>query len=325
MSRAKASILTRLRGFTVIELMLAISIMGVIVYALYSMFNQTQKALRNTETQSGVSDKARAIMEILVREIEQAQPTYLAVTEPDGDYHQITNFYSSLEFFQRIQTDNREGSGVRRRTNVLESFYFTTTETNWWNVVGYKVNHATNVVGELKRYAWTNNFRYHPDLFMKAAGGFLETPVTNEQFFHHIADGVIHFKMTPYDVNGRQLAYNSENKVPGLYKIYRTRSNGSPMTPHAKYNDVETNAVREANVLLRQYIQNSTNFTVASFRSNALPAFVELELGMLEEDALRQYYLMLSDKNPNAASFLQDKISKVHLFRQRIPIRTAAQ
>ena len=309
-------------AFSVIELLLAVAIMGVIIYALYSMFNQTQKALRNTETQSGVSDKARAIMEMLAREVEQAQPTHLSVVIR-GDLHQVTNYYSQMDFLQRIQGDNRENSGVRRRTNVLESFYFTATETNWWNVVGYKVNHATNVVGELKRYAWTNNFRHHPVNFVTATAGFHTQSITNEQFFHHIADGVIHFKITPYDARGYQLAYNTTNRQPDTYRIYRTRANGAVMTPLTNYCDVATNY--HANVLLQQFTNFSTNYSYTTFRSNALPAYIELELGMLEEDALRQYYSMLSDNNPNAASFLSDKISKVHLFRQRIPIRTAAQ
>jgi hypothetical protein len=59
--------------------------------------------------------------------------------------------------------------------------------------------------------------------------------------------------------------------------------------------------------------------------SNALPAYIEMEFGMLEPDTLAQYYLMLDDQNPNAAKFLQRQIGKVHLFRQRIPIRTAVQ
>ena len=65
--------------------------------------------------------------------------------------------------------------------------------------------------------------------------------------------------------------------------------------------------------------------TSVRFMSNALPAYVELELGMLEPEALRQFYTMIEDENPNATNFLSRQIAKVHLFRQRIPIRTAAQ
>src|SRR5687768_6597256 len=62
-------------AFTVIELMLAVAILGVIVFALFSVFNQTQRALRRSETNTDVAQKARAIAEIIGLELEQAQPT----------------------------------------------------------------------------------------------------------------------------------------------------------------------------------------------------------------------------------------------------------
>src|SRR5688500_3036022 len=62
-------------GFTVIELMLAVAILGVIIYALFSVFNQTQRALRRSETNTDVAQKARTVAEMIVSELEQAQPT----------------------------------------------------------------------------------------------------------------------------------------------------------------------------------------------------------------------------------------------------------
>ena len=62
-------------AFTVIELMLAVAILGVIVFALFSVFNQTQRALRRSETNTDVAQKARAVAEIIGMELEQAQPT----------------------------------------------------------------------------------------------------------------------------------------------------------------------------------------------------------------------------------------------------------
>lgn len=302
-------------AFSVIELMLAISIMGLIMYALFSVFNQTQRALRASETQGGISEKARAIMEIITRELEQVHPAHLQFSY---DTH-VTNFYSTLDFIPRIQSAGGS-SLVKARTNVLDSFFFTRKETNFWNVIGYKINHATNVVGELKRFSWTNNFPYAYPFFTNVSAAFLTTSVTNEVFFHHIADGVIHFRLTPYDINGLPLGYNSTNNQPGVYRIFRSDANGAPLP---QMSDVPR--WQEANVMLQQSIAGNTNYTTATFTSNAVPAYVELELGMLEQDTLRQYYQMLQDANPNANSFLTEKISKVHLFRQRIPIRTAAQ
>src|SRR5690606_7642489 len=66
-------------AFSVVELMLSVAIMGVIIFALYSVFNQTQRALRGTETQGNVAEKARAIVDILSRELSQAKATYSGI------------------------------------------------------------------------------------------------------------------------------------------------------------------------------------------------------------------------------------------------------
>ena len=132
-----------------IELMLAISIMGVIIYALFTMFNQTQRALRASETQGGVSEKARAIMEIITRELEQVQPTHM---QPWTNMH-VTNFFVTVDFLPRVQSADTN-SRVQPRTNVLNSFFFTKKETNFWNVIGYKIDNSQNVAGDLKRFSW---------------------------------------------------------------------------------------------------------------------------------------------------------------------------
>ena len=66
--------------------------------------------------------------------------------------------------------------------------------------------------------------------------------------------------------------------------------------------------------------------TTASFLSNALPAYLELELGVLEPDAVRTYNQMMDDGQAQpAADFLKRRISKVQIYRKRIPLRTVAQ
>ena len=58
-----------------------------------------------------------------------------------------------------------------------------------------------------------------------------------------------------------------------------------------------------------------------TFTNSALPAFLELEMGMVDPQVYRQYKA-INDGNPSAASlFLRNQAGKVFLFRQRIPIR----
>src|SRR5690349_22708594 len=85
------------RAFTVTELMLAVAIMGVIIFALYSVFNQTQKALRSTETQGDVAEKARAIVDIITRELEQAHPTFSAISSNKVVFQEV-NMLGGYEF-----------------------------------------------------------------------------------------------------------------------------------------------------------------------------------------------------------------------------------
>ena len=80
-----------------------------------------------------------------------------------------------------------------------------------------------------------------------------------------------------------------------------------------------------ATIVLQAAFPNDDYETISTFRSNAVPAYVELELGILEPETMRQYYTMLRDENPNATTFLSRQIAKVHMYRRRIPIRTAAQ
>ena len=48
-------------GFTVTELMVAVSLMSLIVFALYAMFNQTQKAMRANEAQVDSTERGRRV------------------------------------------------------------------------------------------------------------------------------------------------------------------------------------------------------------------------------------------------------------------------
>src|SRR5215216_3447632 len=83
-------------AFSVAELMLAVAIMGVIIFALYSVFNQTQRALRSTEAQGNVADRARAVADIISREIEQARPTFSSVPVL-GTSVKETNLFGGIE------------------------------------------------------------------------------------------------------------------------------------------------------------------------------------------------------------------------------------
>ena len=97
-----------------------------------------------------------------------------------------------------------------------------------------------------------------------------------------IVDGVAHFKLRAYDTNGMWITVNRGNIV----------------ATNALAGEVQTYA----------------------FSSNAVPASVELEIGILEDRAWNRFK---SIPNPAAQGnyLVTNTVGSVHLFRQRISIR----
>ena len=319
-----------IRAFTVIELMLAVAIMGVIIYALFSVFNQTQRALRRSETGVDVSQRARAVLEMIGRELEQAQPTYgfWMMTGPSGSRIPTNEFnmMGGMEYPPRVQAITGQ-TNIEPRTNYLHNLFFYNNKTNAWQGIGYRVIYVTNGVGVLQRFE-ENQFGLRP-ISNRLARAFIDEPLTNVTY-HHVADGVIHLTFVPYDEEGRRLGWDTTNEnFKVKHKVARYDGGGF----YQRHSSVSNNFASGTNSLNFTTVQltqghpdpNTQYTTLFNFRSNALPSYVEIELGMLEPETLEQFYTMVSDRNPNATNFLARQVNKVHLFRQRIPIRAAAQ
>jgi prepilin-type N-terminal cleavage/methylation domain-containing protein len=322
------------RGFTVTELMVAVSLMSLIVFALYAMFNQTQKAMRANEAQVDSTERGRSVLELVSREIESARA---------GIQGNVTNLWlTTAPGTKKIQGDQPNASlTVVPRTNVFDNIFYLTKASKAWKGVGYTVLTTTNVgdrelvtpvngaLGTLYRYETpedrveyghpsTNLFKYFLGLSPLISG--VAPPVTN---FNQIAEGIVHFKLLPYDTQGRIMAFNSTN-LDSNYRIYRTLADGTKMGAGFLTAGVTNGA--QATVTLRQAFLGDETETMASFRSNALPAYLELELGVLEPDTMRQYRQMVKDGlQTQADQFVARRINKVQIFRKRIPLRSVAQ
>src|SRR5690349_3759533 len=116
-------------AFSLIELLTAVSIMMVIIYALYSMFNQTQKALRANITQVDVLESGRAASEMIGRELEQLSACYLP---------QAINLFAGVSPIQPLTQADLEPSLVPLRTNILQEFFFLSQHKNTWVGTGYR-------------------------------------------------------------------------------------------------------------------------------------------------------------------------------------------
>jgi len=283
---------TRCRvAFTVVELMVAVSIMTLIVLALYGMFDQVQKALRGNVAQVDVLEGGRAAMELMTREMEQIQA---------GNVPDRTNLYVGLgrdaNLGQWQLPVRQELLDVNEyRTNVLQEVYFLSHFNRQWTGTGYRVL-ASNLksqafnqfaligVGTLARYS-TNI--HDSDLARSNLFGLVMDPrPVNLANYQRLVDGVVHFRVRAYDGRGLPLTYLTNNYV-GVNML----------------ND------------------NNTGETQYTFTNVGAPAYLELEMGVLEPHVLER--LKSFPTLAAATNFLAKQTGKIHLFHQRVPIRTA--
>jgi competence protein ComGC len=272
-------------AFTVVELLVAVSIMTLIVLALYNMFDQTQKALRGNVAQVDVLEGGRASSELMSRELEQMRASGVL-----SNVNLFVHLSSPLYRQQLVQSNVF-------RTNMLQELFFVSHSNKRWSGTAYRILSSTNQaglfdtlalngVGTLTRFS-TNVFE--ADLVNSALFARVMDP-RNLTNYQRVVDGVVHFRVTAFDTAGVPMSFTNRNNYIGF---------GVDLQ-----NDLNTGQTRYA------------------FTNKAAPAYLELELGILEPQVLERYKSMLV--NPGlAADYLTRHAGAVHLFQQRIPVRTA--
>jgi Tfp pilus assembly protein PilW len=151
------------------------------------------------------------------------------------------------------------------------------------------------------------------------------------------------FLLTRYHQNWQAVGFyvdQSENGVGTLYRFatnspHEYTANLFPTYTSSKATLTNFYRVAEGLMHLEIHVYDRNGFVYtnmmtdtiiktnnqAEFLSNALPYFVEVEFGVLEPEVLAQIKGMSASA---ARTFLEDKgARRLHLFRQRIPIRNA--
>lgn len=188
-------------GMTLLELMVAVSVLTFIIYGLYSMFDRTQKAFLSSVKEVDQQDAGRAILMMMNRDLEQIQPS------------NITNRLNL--YIAPIKVNNLYINGFNQKamngntvfTNSIQEFFFL-THTSYWNGVAYLMQPmSTNAgdmmlftnlgIGALYRYSTNVNDYYHnyTNLFTV----YTNSSAADSQ---RVADGVLHLELRPYDQNG---------------------------------------------------------------------------------------------------------------------------
>jgi hypothetical protein len=303
------------RAFTLVEILISIALLSFIVIGLFAMFNQTQRAFRLSMTQSDILEAGRAVTEMIPRELEQILPAGCA--NPNAG-----NLYAQMVVDAPL-TQSLPGTAIMR-TNLLQDCFMLLRQNQTWVGIGYCVRSAdTNGVlwlpetvsgqlgvGALYRFSASTNYLGNTGLRQDPSGllaSFRNACIPGSKASTNltgICSGVIHFRLRAFATNGFPLfsdgfhtnACFRTSPLTNGYSVLRQTSAGF----NSAYPD---------------------NLASLYFWSNAVPAAVELELGLLEQSTWDRY-----NSIGNAAARLayiqrEDISSRVHLFRQRIPIR----
>jgi len=261
-------------ALTLLEMMVAVTLLAVIMIGLLAMFNQTQKALHVASAQSDVLENARGAIQMIARDL-----TEMALF----DDRKVLSGYGNV-FPSPIQ----QGSLLMPLPppNNLMPVYF--AETYWltranddWLGIGYFVlddplQRSNYGVGTLYRFSTNmpNRLGVSSDKVPQLFPMFRDAQASDIDVVRRVSDGIVHFTVTAV---------------------------------YVQTNATQTNFVR------------STSFAVTG--DGNLPAFVDVELGVLEPQALKQFQAMKNVSLPTAKDFLRERAGQIHFFRERVPIR----
>jgi hypothetical protein len=306
-------------AFTLVEILVTVALLSFIILGLFAMFNQVQRAFRSSMNQVDQLEAGRAVTEMLPREIEQIIPS--GHLYPAG-----VNFYVRMPNSKPL-TQWLPGNTPILRTNLLEDCFMLLRQNQTWIGIGYCVRTSDAQgklylpecgagqmgVGSLYRFVASTNVIQNnglpsdPTQLLRAfTNACLPGTPASMLISNRICDGIIHFHFRAFATNGFPIVSDGTR----TNAFYRTdRLNIFPGT------------VRPAVAI--PALGYPDNLSGLYFYSNAVPASVELEFGILEQQAWDRYN---SIGTPAAQlNYLQSTnyylSSRVHLFRQRIPIR----
>lgn len=281
------------RAFTLIEIMVVIVLLSLIILGLMAMFDQTQKAFRAGMAQTDQMEGARMFNDLLSRDMEQMEPSDLTNTVnflaqiPNSSY--VPNIYTPFQ--QNLPAT------TTTRTNILDDLFFVSRANQTWSGIGYFVRTNPAVesyvdnVGTLYRYQTNVSVVYgNPQPTYPA---FLTAAPSTNVFISKVLDGVVEFHVRCYDTNGVLITPTNTLNYPSNFVNIQWASAPWPNVPG--------------------------EVGLYAFSNNFVPAYVEVELGILEPAVLKRYN---SIPTPAVrATFLAAHAGNVLVFRQRIPIR----
>jgi hypothetical protein len=270
-------------AFTLIEVLVVVTLLALIILALMAVFNGTQTAFRSGVTQSDVLEGGRSTMELMAQDLREMTAANQTATNSPA-----VNFYVVVPagFTPLVQSLT---ATANNRTNVVEAIFILGRENMKWTGAGYVVNSASNsAIYPLYRFYAETNIAADPRALFN---NFFQT-ITNGQWnnssMSHLLDGVVHFTVRAYDPNGIWL------------------TNG--------YGGLTNWTVRNAAFLTPQWGEVGM-----SMFGGTLPAAVDIQLGVLEDRTLQRAGTW-QNGSIGQSNYLSGRVGAVHLFRQHVLI-----
>jgi prepilin-type N-terminal cleavage/methylation domain-containing protein len=296
------------RAFSLIELMTVMALLSVIILGLMAMFTQTQRAFRAGLSQTDVLEAGRVATDLIARDLEQATPNFLSRA------YGAPNFYTLLVYDSALPLP---GDNPRlARTNIMDDVFFVVRRNQTWTGIGYFVR--TNMdgpnaglgfgpVGTLYRFETNQTVLGQVTNANGLVMGFLNARArTNYPGVSRIVDGVVSFRVLPRDDQGWVTFYNTN-------WLWNQPFSWPPML---KSTNLLTSVRPPPNLMVALI---PPQYTVYQFYSNAVPAAVDFELGILEQQAFERYKSI--PVFTAQTNYLASQAGSVHLFRQVVPIR----
>lgn len=303
----------RITGFSLLEVLVAVGLMSIVVLALYSMFDQTQKALRNNAGQSDVSEAGRAAMELITRDIEKAWASRVpAVTNnlvirrtyPASVINGIGDDFTRDSAFHEVFLLCRPDVAVSPGFGL-----FVADENS-------PVQRVTNAIGTLYRYevAGTSPVLDANGKPLGAVENFasptLVRPGTAFRTFNNF--------WQEFDRPDAVVRTNASRLIDGVvfFRVFAYTGSGVVMDRTVAFtNDIPADVVPF-------YLSGPDVENLTTFGNAALPSAIEVELGIMPPRLLTQFRSLPETLQ---ASFLARNFANILVFRQRIALRTAQQ
>jgi prepilin-type N-terminal cleavage/methylation domain-containing protein len=283
-ARSAVSIVNRkskiANGFTLVEVLVVMTLLSLIVLVLMAVFNSTQTAFRAGVTQAGVLESGRAAMDLMAEDLRAMSPS---LDTNNG----AVNFYAGFPpGYMPLVQPLLASIPAQSRTNAQERIFILSRQNQTWTGVGYVVaNSSQGDLDSLYRFTATTNVQSAGDPAAALFNLFLNSATTN---MSHLMDGVVELTVRDYDLNGVWLTNGYANLTNLTVK----------------------------NTWFSSPAWGQVGFAMFS---NTLPASVQIEMGVLEDRALQRAE-SLSASPSAQASYLQQQAGAVHVFRQRVSI-----